>query len=164
MAPWVADLVHVNAALNGLTIVFLVLALVYVRGGDRERHKWAMLAAIVVSAAFLISYLTYHFNSGLAKFGGEGVIRPIYFAILILHVIVAAIITPLVPITAYRALSGDVPRHRRLARWTWPLWMFVAVSGVVVYALTVHLYPDPAGPHAGLGPPPAPAAVARVIP
>jgi uncharacterized membrane protein YozB (DUF420 family) len=107
-----------------------------------------MIGALTVSVAFLVTYLIYHFNSGLAKFGGEGIIRPIYFTLLITHVAFAAVITPLVPITVYRALKGRFERHKRIARWTWPLWMFVAVSGVVVYVMAVQLYPDAQGPYA----------------
>lgn len=137
----VADLPHLNAALNGVSIVCLAFGYLFIRRGDRHRHRQAMLAAAVASAAFLVSYLIYHFNSGLARFGGEGIIRPIYFSILIVHVIVAIVITPLVPITLYRALSGQFARHRRIARWTWPLWMYVAVSGVVVYVMAIHIFP-----------------------
>lgn len=143
----VVDLPHLNAALNAVTIVFLAAGYVFIRSGQRDRHRLCMIAALVVSAAFLVSYLIYHFNAGLAKFGGEGVVRPIYFTILILHVLGAVAITPLVPLTAWRALSGHIERHRALARWTWPLWMFVAVSGVVVYVMAVHMYPDPMGPY-----------------
>ncbi len=100
-----------------------------------------MLAAFGVSAAFLISYLVYHLNSGLARFGGHGAIRPIYFSILAAHVFVAIIITLLVPISLFRALTGQFERHRWIARWTWPLWMYVAVSGVVVYIMAIHLFP-----------------------
>ena len=137
----VYDLPHLNAALNGVTIVLLAAGYWFIRRGNRERHRFFMLAAAGVSALFLASYLIYHFNSGLARFGGEGVIRPIYFSILAAHVIVAIIITPLVPIALFRALTGRLERHRRIARWTWPLWMYVAVSGVVVYVMTIHLYP-----------------------
>ncbi len=137
----VNELPHLNAALNALTIVFLGFGYVYIRQGNHDRHRACMIAAALVSAAFLVSYLIYHFNSGLAKFGGEGLIRPIYFAFLIAHVLIAVVITPLVPITLYRALSGQFDRHRRLARWTWPLWMYVAVSGVVVYVMAIHVYP-----------------------
>lgn len=134
-----ADLTHVNAALNAATIVFLGMGLWFILQGDRRRHRASMLAALAVSAMFLVSYLIYHFNAGLAKFGGEGVVRPIYFSILILHVIAAVAITPLVPVTVFRALSGRYDRHRKIARWTWPLWMYVAVSGVVVYVMAVHI-------------------------
>lgn len=146
--PDITDLPHINAALNGATILFLAAALYFILNGDRDRHRACMIAALVVSVAFLATYLTYHFNAGLAKFGGEGPVRPVYFTLLIIHILIAAIITPLVPLTAYWALSGQFPRHKRIARWTWPLWMFVAVSGVVVYVMAVHLYPDPAGPYA----------------
>jgi uncharacterized membrane protein YozB (DUF420 family) len=145
----ISDLPHVNAALNAVSIVFLSFGYYYIRQGDRQRHRLAMIGAAVVSVAFLVTYLIYHFNSGLARFGGEGVIRPIYFSLLIAHVIGAIIITPLVPITLYRALTGQFARHRQLARWTWPLWMYVAISGVVVYVMTIHLYPyvPPAAGH-----------------
>jgi putative membrane protein len=144
----IADLPHFNAAFNGLTIICLVAGLAFIRSGDRHRHRLAMLSALVVSACFLITYLIYHFNAGLAKFGGEGLVRPFYFALLITHVLVAVAITPLVPVTVYRALRGRFERHKRLARWTWPLWFFVAVSGVAVYLMAVHWFPDPAGPYA----------------
>lgn len=145
----IADLPHVNAALNAITIVFLSAGYHFIRSGQREKHKACMLAAIAVSAAFLVTYLIYHFNSGLARFGGEGWVRPVYFSILIVHVIVAVVITVLVPVTVVRALAGRFERHRRIARWTWPLWMYVAVSGVVVYVMAVHLYPYGGGDAGG---------------
>ena len=145
----VADLPHLNAALNALSIVFLALGLRYILRGDKRRHRAMMLSAVVVSALFLISYLIYHFNSGLAKFGGEGIVRPIYFGILIAHVIGAVVITALVPITLFRALAERFDRHKKIARWTWPLWMYVAVSGVVVYVLAVQMFPYVGGPDAG---------------
>lgn len=137
----VADLPHVNAALNALSIVFLSFGYAYIRSGQREKHRACMLAAVAVSAAFLVTYLIYHFNSGLARFGGEGWVRPLYFTILIVHVLVAVVITVMVPITLFRALAGRFDRHRRIARWTWPLWMYVAVSGVVVYVMAIHMFP-----------------------
>ncbi len=143
------DLPHVNAALNLVSAIFLALGLYFILRGDRQRHRQMMLSAVAVSAAFLVTYLIYHFNSGLARFGGEGMVRPIYFTILIAHVIGAVIITPLVPITLYRALTGQFDRHRRIARWTWPLWMYVAISGVVVYVMAMHLFPFAGGPDAG---------------
>ena len=135
------DLVHVNAALNAVSVVFLLIAYRYIRAGDRERHRLNMLIAVGVSALFLVSYVIYKANSGFAKFGGEGIIRPIYFTILIVHVIGAAALVPLVPWTLVRALKGNFEKHRKVARWTWPLWMYVGVSGVVVYVMAVHLYP-----------------------
>jgi putative membrane protein len=146
--PELVDLPHINAALNGATIVFLAAGLACIRTGRRAEHRACMIGALAVSVVFLVVYLIYHFNAGLAKFGGEGSIRTVYFTLLITHVVVAAAITPLVPITVFRALRGRFAAHRRIARWTWPLWMFVAVSGVAVYVMAVHLYPDAAGPYA----------------
>lgn len=145
----IADLTHLNAALNAASIVFLSFGYWYIRSGQVSRHRACMLSAAAVSAAFLVSYLIYHFNAGLARFGGEGVIRPIYFGFLIVHVLAAIVITPLVPITISRALSRRFDRHRRIARWTWPLWMYVGVSGVLVYVLSVHLFPYTGNLHAG---------------
>lgn len=141
----IADLTHVNAALNGVTIVFLTMGYSYIRAGRKAEHRASMLGALAASAAFLVVYLIYHFNAGLAKFGGEGIIRPIYFTLLIAHVVLATAIVPLVPITVFRALAGRFDRHKRIARWTWPLWMTVAVSGVAVYVMAVHLFPYPGG-------------------
>ena len=138
-----ADLPHINAAFNALSIVFLALGFAFIRAGDRCRHRACMLAALVASAGFLVSYLIYHFNAGLARFGGEGIVRPIYFSILILHVLIAVVLTAMVPLTVWRALTGRFAQHRSIARWTWPLWMYVAVSGVVVYVMAVHLFPFP---------------------
>lgn len=143
----IADLPHVNAALNALSMVFLGFGYAYIRSGQREKHKACMLGALAVSGAFLVTYLIYHFNSGLARFGGEGWIRPVYFTILIVHVLAAMVITVMVPITVFRALTGRFDAHRRIARWTWPLWMYVAVSGVVVYIMAIHLFPYAGGGH-----------------
>ena len=139
--PAVADLPHVTASLNLLAAVLLTAGYVSIRQGRRERHRACMLGAVTASVLFLIVYLIYHANSGLARFGGEGWIRPTYFTILAAHVVIAIVITPLVPMTLYRALRGRFDGHRRLARWTWPLWIYVSVSGVVVYVMAIHLYP-----------------------
>jgi putative membrane protein len=140
----VRDLTHVLAVLNAATIVMLLFAYGRIRAGDREGHRRAMLVAIGVGAAFLVVYLVYHAFAGLAKFGGEGAIRPIYFTLLAVHVAMAFAVAILVPMTVYNALTGRFAVHRRFARVTFPLWLFVAVSGLVVYAMAVHLYPLPA--------------------
>lgn len=137
----VQDLPHILAAINAATIVTLAIGYIFAKKPDPARHKATMIIALVLSAAFLGLYLVYKANSGFAKFGGEGLIRPIYFTILIAHVIGAFAITPLVPLAVWRALKGNIAAHRKLVRFTWPLWMYVAVSGVVVYAMAVHLYP-----------------------
>ncbi len=137
----IQDLPHVIAGLNALSVLCLGAGYAFIRRGDKTRHRALMLAALAASAAFLVVYVIYKLNSGFAKFGGEGAIRPIYFAILILHVAGAALLVPLVPMLVWRALSGQFERHRRLARFTWPLWMYVGISGVVVYVMAVHLFP-----------------------
>ena len=100
-----------------------------------------MAAAVAVSVVFLVIYVYYHANAGLAKFGGQGWIRPAYFTLLIIHIIMSAVLVPLVPITVIRALRQRFDRHRAIARWTWPIWVFVTSSGLVVYVMAVHLYP-----------------------
>lgn len=136
-----ADLPHVLAAINSATIVTLSAGLLFIRRRNRAAHRLCMLTALVLGAGFLVLYVTYHLSAGLAKFGGHGVIRPIYFSLLTTHILAALVITPLVPVAAYRALRGQIENHRRLAKWAWSTWLFVAVSGVVVYAMAVHVYP-----------------------
>jgi uncharacterized membrane protein YozB (DUF420 family) len=137
----VNDLPHVIAGFNAASVVFLALGFIWIRGGQRDRHRLSMIAALAMSALFLVVYVIYKANSGFARFGGEGAVRPLYFGILIAHVIGAIAITPLVPMTVVRALKGRFEDHRRLARWTWPLWMFVGISGVIVYVMAVHVFP-----------------------
>jgi len=137
----VHDIPHLNAFLNTLSVLLLIAGYSFIRAGDKERHKYCMLAAAVVSGLFLIGYVIYKFNTGFAKFGGEGWIRTFYFCFLFVHVICAFIITPLVPLTLYRALKNDFERHRKLARWAWPIWVYVGISGVGVYIFAIHLYP-----------------------
>lgn len=137
----VQDLTHAIAALNALSAGFLAAGYAFIRRGDRARHRLMMLSALAVSAVFLVVYGIYKLNSGFAKFGGTGFVRPIYFTILALHIAAAIAIVPLVPLTVWRALRGNFTAHRRLARITWPVWMYVGVSGVVVYVMAVHLFP-----------------------
>jgi uncharacterized membrane protein YozB (DUF420 family) len=99
-----------------------------------------MLSALAVSGLFLVSYVIYHAQHGSVRFQGQGTVRVVYFVILITHVILAAVIVPLVAITLRRALRGDFARHRRIARWTYPIWLYVSVTGVVVYFMLYHLY------------------------
>ena len=106
-----------------------------------EAHKRFMVSAFVVSTLFLISYLVYHFNVGSVGFTGTGWIRPVYFFILITHSVLAVLVPPMAIITLYRAWRGDFERHRRIARWTYPIWLYVSFTGVVVYLLLYVLYP-----------------------
>lgn len=132
---------HILAALNALTLALLIAGRILIKNGNRRAHKKAMVSALVVSAVFLTFYVIYHANSGLARFGGHGIIRPIYFTILFIHVVGAAAIVPLVPLAVWRAARGELERHKKIVRITWPLWTFTAASGVVVYLLAVQLYP-----------------------
>ena len=137
----IQDLPHLIAAFNAVSVVFLAFGYYFIKSGQRERHRLAMIMALAASGAFLVVYLIYKANSGFAKFGGEGFIRPVYFTILIIHVIGAIAITFMVPVTVFRALKARFDQHKRIARITWPVWMFVGISGVVVYVMAVHLYP-----------------------
>ena len=131
---------HLNAALNALSFLLLVAALYQIRRGNVRAHRRLMLSALAVSGLFLASYVTYHAQYGSVRFTGRGLIRPVYFVILVTHVILAAAIVPLVAVTLRRALRGDFPLHRRIARWTYPIWLYVSVTGVVVYLMLYHLY------------------------
>ncbi len=137
----IADFPHIIAALNALSVVCLSIGYVFIRQGKRAQHRVAMISALCVSALFLVFYVIYKANSGFAKFGGEGLIRPFYFTFLFVHVVGAIAITGLVPLTVWPALKGNFVKHRRIARMTWMLWMWVGISGVVVYVMTVHLFP-----------------------
>lgn len=134
---------HLNAVLNSLSAGFLVIGYLFIRGRNIRAHRWMMTGALLSSTAFLASYLTYHFVfRGLTRFTGQGLIRPVYFIILFTHTVLAAIILPFVIVTLTRALRGDFARHRRIARWTLPLWLYVSVTGVIVYLLLYQLYPS----------------------
>lgn len=129
----------VNATLNGIAAIFLAVGWVFIRRGDRRRHRFCMLAAFAMSALFLTSYLVYHANVGSVPFQGQGTIRIVYFAILITHVVLAALILPLALLTLSRALSQRFDRHRAIARWTLPIWLYVSVTGVVIYLMLYRL-------------------------
>jgi putative membrane protein len=131
----VADLPAVNATLNAIAAVLLVVGYCLIRMGRREQHRAVMLAAFATSVLFLISYVTYHAVAGSRPFTGHGPVRLFYFLILITHVVLAAAIVPLALITLSRGLSGHYDRHRRIARWTLPIWLYVSVTGVVVYLM-----------------------------
>jgi uncharacterized membrane protein YozB (DUF420 family) len=129
-----------NATLNGLSTVLLVAGYVFIRRGDRTNHKRCMLGALTTSALFLTSYVIYHLEAGSRPFEGEGVIRLVYFSILLTHVVLAAAIVPLVLVTAARGLRSQFGRHVAIARWTLPLWLYVSVTGVVIYLMLYELY------------------------
>jgi putative membrane protein len=125
----------VNATLNGLSGIFLLVGYVLIRRRHINAHRNAMLAAFASSALFLISYVVYHAHAGSRPFTGEGAVRYVYFAILISHVILAAAILPMAISTLSRGLRGRYAEHKRIAKWTFPTWMYVSVTGVVVYLM-----------------------------
>jgi uncharacterized membrane protein YozB (DUF420 family) len=131
----VTDLPALNAALNASSTVLLITGYVFIRRGDRRKHKACMIAALVMSALFLTSYVIYHAQVGSVPFKRTGWIRTVYFVVLIPHVILAAAIVPPILITASRGLSAKYDKHRRIARWTLPLWLYVSVTGVIVYLM-----------------------------
>ena len=143
MSDLISQLPHLNALLNTTSAILLTIGFRFIRRGNIPAHRNCQVAAFVTSILFLASYLTYHYFHGDTKFLGQGAVRPFYFAILISHVVLAIVIVPLVLITLYRALRGDFLRHRRIARWTLPIWLYVSVTGVIVYLMLYHIYPTP---------------------
>jgi putative membrane protein len=132
---WVLWLPFVNAAFNSLSAICIVCGVAAIRRRKRDVHQWWMLSALTSSGLFLVSYVTYHAFHGDSSFLGQGAIRPIYFFILISHILLSVLALPLVLSTVYLSLSGRFAQHRRLARWTFPIWLYVSVTGVVVFAL-----------------------------
>ena len=133
------DLPALNATLNGLSALFLGLGYYHIRSGNRETHRKMMVSALVSSTLFLTSYLIYHANVGSVPYPYQDWTRPLYFTILIPHVILAAVNVPFIVVVVARAARGQFDGHRRLARWVWPSWMFVNVSGIVIYGMLYHL-------------------------
>ena len=134
------DLPALNATLNGTASVLLVSGWMAIKRKRVTVHKRLMLGAVAVSTVFLVSYLTYHALHGSKHFSGQGWIRAVYFSILISHTVLAASVVPLVLVTLYRALRGDEKRHVSIARWTMPIWLYVSVTGVLVYWLLYRVY------------------------
>jgi len=128
-----------NALLNSTSAIILILGHRFMKKGNKQAHKQCMLATFTVSILFLISYLTYHAYHGTTTFAGKGWIRPIYFTILTSHTILAAVIVPLAIITLRHGLKDQIAKHVPLARWTYPIWLYVSVTGVVIYLMLYHL-------------------------
>ena len=137
----VSDLPALNATLNGVSALLLVAGYSAIRRRRRDLHKALMLSALGASILFLSSYLYYHYHAGSTYFTGQGWIRPLYFTILVSHTILAIVIVPLVVTTLFLALRGNFPRHRRIARVTLPVWLYVSVTGILVYLLLYQVYP-----------------------
>jgi len=129
-----------NASLNGVSAVLLTCGYVAVRSGKIAVHKAFMIAAFLVSSAFLVSYLVYHYRVGHVAFQGQGWIRPVYFGLLLTHTVLAVVIVPMILVTLRRAWLERFDRHRIIARWTLPLWLYVSVTGVIVYLMVYQIY------------------------
>ena len=138
----ITDLPAVNAALNSTSAVLLVLGYLFIRRQRKAAHRNCMVAACATSVAFLACYLVYHYHVGHTRFVNPGWFRPFYLTILLTHLVLAVAIVPLVLGTLWLALRGQFERHRQIARWTWPVWIYVSVTGVVIYALLYHVFPQ----------------------
>ena len=143
MPEYISALPHLNAILNTTSALLLLTGFRFIRRGQIQAHRNCQVAALMTSILFLISYLTYHYSHGATKFTGQGIVRPLYFTILLTHTILAVVIVPFVIVTFYRAFRGDFLRHKRIARLTLPMWLYVSVTGVIVYLMLYHLYPSP---------------------
>jgi putative membrane protein len=130
----------INASTNAISALLLLTGRTLIKRGHRDAHRAVMLAALFSSAIFLSSYLYYHYHVGSVHFQGQGFWRPVYFTLLISHVILAAAIVPMILITLSRALRGRFDKHRAIARWTFPLWLYVSVTGVIVYFMLYHWF------------------------
>lgn len=137
----ISDLPAINAALNSLATLFLLAGFILILQGKKKAHMVCMLVALGVSAAFLTCYLIYHFNHPTTKFTEPGWPKTIYFIILFSHIPLAIVNLPMIIVTFYFALRGNFERHKKWARWTWPLWMYVSITGVLVYFMLYQWYP-----------------------
>ena len=137
--PLISQLPAVNATLNAIAALLLVCGFLLIRAGRIRAHRAVMLAAFSCSVLFLVSYLTYHAQAGSTRFAGTGMVRTVYLSILLTHTVLAAVVPFLALITLVRALRGRFDRHRALARWTLPIWLYVSVTGVIIYWMLYHL-------------------------
>ncbi|MBC7911784.1 MAG: DUF420 domain-containing protein [Pyrinomonadaceae bacterium] len=144
---YIYALPHVNATLNSISALLLIAGFIFIRRRNITAHRKCMIAAFATSTLFLISYITYHsllvyyLGQGPTRFRGEGWVRPVYFTILLTHTVLAVVIAPLAIITLWRGLSERFDKHRRIARWTLPIWLYVSVTGVMVYLMLYQFYP-----------------------
>ncbi len=130
----------IYASINGLTAVLLIVAVIQIKKGNRRTHERIMKTCIALSALFLVMYMAYHITSDATSYGGDGALRYIYFAVLLSHIFLSITVIPFVLVTYVRALSGDFSRHKKIAKITFPLWLYVALSGVVVYLMISPYY------------------------
>ena len=142
MTDYFSVLPHLNATLNASSFILLSSGYYFIRRKRVSAHRNCQLAALTASVLFLVSYIVYHSHHGVTPFAGQGIARPIYFTILTTHTFLAVVIVPFVIVTVKRAMRGDFVRHKAIARWTLPMWLYVSITGVVVYLMLYHLYPS----------------------
>lgn len=142
MPNYIPVLPHLNATLNATSAILLIFGYYFIKRGRVVAHRRCQMSAVVTSVLFLISYLVYHYHHGATRFPGQGIVRPFYFTLLTTHTVLAVVIVPFVVVTVLRARRGDFVRHRRIARWTLPMWLYVSITGVLVYLMLYHLYPS----------------------
>ena len=131
----VSMLPHLNGSLNTFTSIALLLGLYYIKNGNIVNHRRSMMSAFVISTLFLVSYVLYHYQAPPTSFGGEGLIKTVYYVLLISHIILAAIVVPFVLYSFYFALTNKIDKHKKIVKWTYPIWLYVAVTGVLVYLM-----------------------------
>lgn len=141
----IQDLPALNAALNGVSATFLVVGFAMIKRGRKTAHRNCMIGALASSAAFLTSYLIYHYHEGGTRFLEPAWFRPVYLFILLTHIVLAIAIVPMVLRTVWLAARGRFEKHRAIARWTWPIWMYVSVTGVLIYLLLYQIFPQSGG-------------------
>lgn len=137
-----SDLPAVNATLNGLSAACLTAGYIFIRRKNQTAHRNCMVTAVILSVLFLACYLTYHFKAGRTVFKDPDWFRPIYLTLLLTHTVLAVTIVPMIIITLSRALRERFDAHKKIARWTWPLWMYVSVTGVIIYLLLYQIFPQ----------------------
>jgi putative membrane protein len=140
----ITDLPSINAFLNATSATLLIAGYFFIRQRNTPAHQQCMVAAFVVSILFLISYLIYHYHAGTTRFAGPDWVRRVYLSILFSHTVLAALVPFLAVVTLFRAWKERFKKHRAIARWTFPIWLYVSVTGVVIYVMLYHLYPPPA--------------------
>lgn len=140
--PWIYSLPSYNAIINTLTAILLILGVFFVKGGKVKYHKISMGGAFLLGTIFLIFYVIYHSNAPSTKFGGEGTIRYVYFFFLLSHILLAFIVVPLVLSAVYFAVSDKIDKHRKIVKFTFPVWLYVSITGVIVYLMISPYYPQ----------------------
>ncbi len=140
LGEWTKILPHANAVINSLTSALLVIGLIFIRQKNIRMHRATMLAAFVLGSVFLISYVLYHVSNESTSFGGQGWIRPVYYFLLISHIVLSVVVVRFVLLAVHFALSNQIDRHRKIVRWAYPIWLYVSLTGVVVYALISPYY------------------------